>query len=336
MKSKKRISKSVIMIILAVTMFAGVIQVKYVQAASKPSLAKSVTLVEGEKKSLPIKPNGYIITRIQPKSSNYSIASVRNVNGKVRIVGKTAGKTTITTTVRASKNKEVKVFKFKTKVIVKAPTKDKATVTEFSDLKATLSSMPSTGGTVTLNSTNAGEFTIEGGNYSKISLIVNTPSANIVNKATFKDVTIKAIAKEGWSEETSGNNYVFESNSPISFMINRDRTVSSISFMGDVFSAVQSVKVLGTLKRADVKNIAPAEISSMAETSTVGLVNIDKNGAKVTVDARLGSTVSTIHATQPCNIELTGDSTGAIVVEKIDGAILSAADTLTGVIVKKI
>ena len=58
---------------------------------------------------------------------------------------------------------------------------------------------------IVLNSDEEKEFTIEEGDYSKVTLVVNTPNATITNEANFKSVEIHAISKNTWIEKAIGN-----------------------------------------------------------------------------------------------------------------------------------
>ncbi len=60
-------------------------------------------------------------------------------------------------------------------------------------------------GLITLKTDEEVVFTIPEGNYSKQTLVVDAPKADIVNKGVFKVVEIKNIKAETWTEQAIGN-----------------------------------------------------------------------------------------------------------------------------------
>ncbi len=60
-------------------------------------------------------------------------------------------------------------------------------------------------GLITLKTDEETVFTIPEGNYSKQTLVVDVPNADIVNKGVFKAVEIKNIKAETWTEQAVGN-----------------------------------------------------------------------------------------------------------------------------------
>lgn len=60
-------------------------------------------------------------------------------------------------------------------------------------------------GLITLKTDEEAVFTIPEGNYSKQTLVVDVPNADIVNKGVFKAVEIKNIKAETWTEQAVGN-----------------------------------------------------------------------------------------------------------------------------------
>ncbi len=305
-------------------------------AASKPTIAKKATVEIGTPKTLEVNANGYVITRIKPKSSNSIVASVKNVNSRVVITGREKGSCTITTTVRARKGKTIKNFKLKTKVTVKKVKTTSISITSFSELNGALESMQKNGGSVTLNSPEEGSFEIPKASYSKVNLVINAPNAKIVNHATFSSITIKAMKDEKWDEQASGNSFTLESTAALKLVVNAGYSVNSITLSGSVSTGVQTIEVIGSVSNIFVKDIAPADIKATADSSKIGLIEISAIGANVSVDANFGSTVSKVRALKTSNTSLTGNSTAAIIVEKVPQATVSVAETLTGVAVTEI
>jgi hypothetical protein len=58
---------------------------------------------------------------------------------------------------------------------------------------------------INLKTSASAAFTIPQGNYSNVALVVNVPNSVVVNYGVFKSVTIKAIKKDSFTENASGN-----------------------------------------------------------------------------------------------------------------------------------
>lgn len=305
------------------------------EAASKPTVASKATVVKGTTKTIPINGNGFLMLRILPKSSNKSVATVKNVNNNLEVKGKKKGTAVITTTIKAKKHNKTKTYKLKTKITVKVGKVEKLVVNSFADLKKSLEAMQKDGGTVVVNTSEGGDINIAKASYSKVYFIINAPNATITNNAIYKSVTVQSI-KETWYEKASGNNYVFETTRPIRLNIDLDATVNDVRFNGTVTSAVQTVEAFGTLKNAHIENIAPVEIKATAETSRIGYVDIGVFGATVSIETNIGSSISKISVLKTSTLNLTGNSTSLINVEKVSTAIVNVADTLTAVSITEI
>ena len=319
---------------LALALGSCVISVdKPAEAASGPTMAKSVEIIIGHKRNLKIDTHNYMMMSVIPKSSRPWVATCYNKNNRIHIRALTVGKTTITTKIRATKNKKTKIYKLKTKVTILPKNYDDVKVLSFSDLDKNLAeAQKNGGGTVTLNTSESKNYTVKD-DYSKVNLVVYAPNATIENSHKFKSITINSLKEDGWSEHASGNKFTLASTVPTKLYIDMGSTVESVTCEGTVGNALQTVRVQGTLNKATVTGNAPVRFEGPSDPSRISLIVVNRLGANVEIDTNIGATLSKVEVKKACDVELTGNSTAVIRIDKVKEANVKIAEALTGAVV---
>lgn len=118
MLSQKNFIKLVFSFFLAVCFIMPVTGTSLQAKELKPSAPKSLELCPGVTESFPIELNGWTLDSVKVKSSKPSIAYAEAAWDTILVTGKSEGKATITTSIKAKKGKKTKTFKLKTKVNV--------------------------------------------------------------------------------------------------------------------------------------------------------------------------------------------------------------------------
>ena len=134
---------------------------------------------------------------------------------------------------------------------------------------------------ITLKTEEETEFTIPEGNYSKQTLVVDAPKADIVNKGVFKAVEIKNIKPETWTEQAVGN-VIIVSAGKARVVIDEGASASiEVKSDGSKLTLVNN----GTVKELTAGDKAEVEISG---TSTEAIpVNVNAAGAVITTSVPL-------------------------------------------------
>ena len=134
---------------------------------------------------------------------------------------------------------------------------------------------------ITLKTEEETEFTIPEGNYSKQTLVVDAPKADIVNKGVFKAVEIKNIKPETWTEQAVGN-VIIVSAGKARVVIDEGASASiEVKSDGSKLTLVNN----GTVKELTAGDKAEVEISG---TSTESIpVNVNAAGAVITTSVPL-------------------------------------------------
>ncbi len=318
---------------LALVLGASVIITEKPAEAAGPTIAKSVTLIVGHSKTLNINSHNYMMMSVKPKSDETWVAVCSNRNTNVYIRGVHVGKTTITTRIRATKNKKTKIYKLKTKVTVLPKSYDNVKCISFSNLDKKLADIQKHGGgTLTLNTSESKDHKFKD-NYSKVNLVIYAPNATFDNNSKFKSVTINSLKEDGWSEHATGNKFTLSSTVPTKLYIDLGSTVESVTCDGTVGNALQTVRVQGTLNKATVTGNAPVRFEGPSDPSRITLLEIDRLGANVSIDTNIGATLSKVVVKKACDVEITGNSTAVIKVDKVKEANVKIAETLTGAVV---
>ena len=99
------------------------------QAASRPTVSKKVSVDLGEFKKLSIKKNGFVIKKVTAKSKDKSIAKVAKVTKSyITVKGVKKGSAKLAIRIKAAKKgKKIKIYSLTTKVTVNAPAKETQT-----------------------------------------------------------------------------------------------------------------------------------------------------------------------------------------------------------------
>lgn len=323
-------------------------------AAKKPALAsKKGTIKVGQTKTVKIKNvTKKKVKKLTVSSSKKGVATVKK-SGKtaIKVTGKKAGKAKITAKVTLKKAiKKKKVFKLTYTATVKAatpvatetPTEEPAaalTVTSFADLLSTLAeaqAMPN-GAQVTLTTSEAVSFEIPEAVYNKVDLVVDAANADIVNAATFKSVTIKAIKASTWTEKGKANRFIVTAATPVRIIADAIAEIVSIVFKGTA-AAASKIEVAGKVDQIRVESNAPVDVTATG-TANIGEVDVAStaSGAKVDITANGTATVGTVKVEDTkAAVVVEGDSKNAIKVEAVTGATIDTTKAPAGTTVTEI
>ena len=116
-------------------------------------------------------------------------------------------------------------------------------------------------GLITLKTNAKAKFTIPEGNYSKQTLVVDAPNADIENKGVFKSVEIKNIKSDTWIEQAVGNTLVITAPN-VRIIIDKEASSSiEVKSEGGKLILVNN----GTVKELNVEVKGTIEISGSSK-----------------------------------------------------------------------
>ncbi|MHB8131694.1 MAG: SwmB domain-containing protein [Mobilitalea sp.] len=162
---------------------------------------------------------------------------------------------------------------------------------------------------ITIATKEALTFVIPKGDYSKKTLIVDAPNADVENYGIFKEITIKAIRDNTWIEYADGN-IVYLTDDVTSFIIEAGAQVKRIVL--DRPNATLNLEIRGT-----VEQITVTQPSSL---------NITGGGGNVPVTVEDTAGGSTITTSMPLNLELKA-RTEVILEEGAEETILDKSES---------
>ncbi|WP_281532486.1 Ig-like domain-containing protein [Anaerocolumna aminovalerica] len=136
---------------------------------------------------------------------------------------------------------------------------------------------------ITLKTDEETVFTIPEGNYSKQTLVVDAPKADIVNKGVFKAVEIKNIKSETWTEQAVGNVLVVSA-AKVRIIINKEAS-SSVKVKSD--SSKLTLVNNGTVKELTVDAKAEVTISGTSKDA----IPVNANAADAVITTSIPLTV---------------------------------------------
>ncbi len=254
-----------------------------------------------------------------PASSNdkttwsTSNASIAKPDNKGKFVALKTGKVKITAKTLSGAKNTVTI-----KVVDKA-----GTVTNEADLKAYLASKVST---ITIATGGALNITIPEGNYSKKTLVVDAPQADITNNGKFASIQIKQIKSDTWFENAIGNLLKIDASNSRVVVGPKASVKIEITKEGAVFKLVNNGKVekVEVLKKADItisgdsKQMIPVVVSvpNVVITSSVPLavdckakaeLNLLPGAEGTKVTAANKDAVPTIKGNISVNVTVAGD-----------------------------
>ncbi|MBO6108332.1 MAG: Ig-like domain-containing protein, partial [Eubacterium sp.] len=351
-KIKKNLKRTSACLLSAVLTVSGLGSFPDSDAAAKPSMASSVTVVEKGSGKLTIKAGAFSIKKVKAKSAQPKIAAVRVKKNVITIKGKKQGKTVINTTVNAVKNGVSKTFTYKTKVTVKADggviiNSQKELEKALKDKKTKL---------ITIGK-KAAKINIPKGNYNKTDLIVNAPKASVVNEGTFKSIEIQAIAMNTWHEMGKKNEIAITSKTPVNIIVDQIAQIKSLIFKGSaqkqstvavagnvgniIVEASISVNIVAegsaNVSRFSIETSASVRIEAKGK-SQIGTVEVSGKGADVGVNAGEESSIGTVEVRESASGEA-GVTEGQTKVEvkaegkaKVDQVTTAAGNTDVAVV----
>ena len=341
MTRKTRKSMAVIMS-LALAASGLAVNNSDVSAAAKVKLSASkATIKVGASKTVTVKGvKASKVKKLSLSTSKKAVATAKKVsNVKFSVTGKKAGKATITAKVTLKKAVAgKKSYKLKFAATVKAV----ATATEvsaFADLEKTLAKAQASGAPVTVSSTEEGAFTIAKADYSKVDLTINAPKADVINNATFKSVTIKAIKASTYTENAA-NNVIVDSETESSVKVPAGASGANITTKNP--AAKTNVIIEGALTALNIQGAGPVAVKTLAsailntininagsqtdiqatEKSKIGSINVNQGAAaaKIDISATTEAAIDNVKATVDAQMTVGGNSNAKTTVEKPAGS----------------
>lgn len=286
-----------------------------VQAAAKtPKL--SVTkknMTEGQSFTLKVK-NKPAKATLTWKSSNKKVATVTK-KGVVKAVKK--GKATVSVKVKV-KGKKTKTLK----CVVTVKAKASQTVSTQKALNDALKDKNVK--TITLKTDAAKLFTVSAGNYSNKTFVVDAANADVVNSGVFKEIRIKNIKPDTFTEKAVGNKItvsakkarvvvdkgaevanvaVTTANADVLVIVNSDAVVDTVAVNAE--NAKVAVAAEGTVSKVDVaeKSEVTVDVAKDAKVETVAV-----NAADAKVNVTADGTVSKVEVAQAAEVKVSGNT----------------------------
>ncbi|MDO4978149.1 MAG: Ig-like domain-containing protein [Eubacteriales bacterium] len=216
------------------------------------------------------------------KGVSYSSSdnNIAKVNDSGVVTGVAVGQATITVTSKDSSSITASL-----EVTVKDADSTTANVASKEDLDAALSNENIS--IVNISTTDSLNLTIEEGDYSSVSLIINAPNGHIVNKAKFKDITIKAISPSTFVEMADGN------------IINYEAPTGSVTISE---GAISSINVLDGAEKLNLE--VDGTLSSLVIATPDTEINVHGDTAQLSVPVKVTAeaTDTTIKTSNDLNI----------------------------------
>lgn len=314
-----------------------------VQAAAKtPKL--SVTkknMTEGQSFTLKVK-NKPAKATLTWKSSNKKVATVTK-KGVVKAVKK--GKATVSVKVKV-KGKKTKTLK----CVVTVKAKASQTVSTQKALNDALKDKNVK--TITLKTDAAKLFTVSAGNYSNKTFVVDAANADVVNSGVFKEIRIKNIKPDTFTEKAVGNKItvsakkarvvvdkgaevanvaVTTANADVLVIVNSDAAVDTVAVNAE--NAKVAVAAEGTVSKVDVaeKSEVTVDVAKDAKVETVAVnaadakVNVTADGAVSKVEVAQAAEVKVSGSTKDIPVAITADAAGAKVTAETPIKVEAAA-----------
>lgn len=314
-----------------------------VQAAAKmPKL--SVTkknMTEGQSFTLKVK-NKPAKATLTWKSSNKKVATVTK-KGVVKAVKK--GKATVSVKVKV-KGKKTKTLK----CVVTVKAKASQTVSTQKALNDALKDKNVK--TITLKTDAAKLFTVSAGNYSNKTFVVDAANADVVNSGVFKEIRIKNIKPDTFTEKAVGNKItvsakkarivvdkgaevanvaVTTANADVLVIVNSDAAVEKVAINAENAKVVVAAE--GTVSKVDVaeKSEVTVDVAKDAKVETVAVnaadakVNVTADGAVSKVEVAQAAEVKVSGSTKDIPVAITSDAAGAKVTAETPIKVEAAA-----------
>lgn len=329
-------------------------------AASTPTVAKSLTIMAGKKKTIKVKG-----TFIKSKAFKSSKTKIATVSKKGVVTAKKAGNCKITVTVKYRKKKNAKKLfskKLTCKVTVKSasvtptpaaeqtavPTPDSTpTVTPSATPAVTAAPADRTVATqeeldaalkesatrsLTLKTDSAEKFMIPAGEYKNIDLTVNAPNADIENNGVFQSVTVQAVKADTWTEKAKGN--VFTVTAPAAHIIvAKEADVSKMTILNTAEKPKLTITAEGNLGLVAVRTAAELVLDGKrTEAVSVTTANDAKDveiTAKipVTIAAETNGNITLEKGAEGSKIVVNSASLSAVKIKNNTGAAIEVVGT---------
>lgn len=329
-------------------------------AASTPTVAKSLTIMAGKKKTIKVKG-----TFIKSKAFKSSKTKIATVSKKGVVTAKKAGNCKITVTVKYRKKKNAKKLfskKLTCKVTVKsapvtptpaaeqtaAPTPDSTptvtpsatpavtaapadrTVATQEELEAALKETATR--SLTLKTDSAEKFMIPAGEYKNIDLTVNAPNADIENNGVFQSVAVQAVKADTWTEKAKGN--VFTVTAPAAHIIvAKEADVSKMTILNTAEKPKLTITAEGNLGLVAVRTAAELVLDGKrTEAVSVTTANDAKDveiTAKipVTIAAETNGNITLEKGAEGSKIVVNSASLSAVKIKNNTGAAIEVVGT---------
>lgn len=283
------------------------------------------TLTVGQTYKLKLKNNalGWKVTNAASKDSN--VCKAVNKKTYVKLAAKSEGRTTVRVTLKTAKRKGANATKrLSCRVNVKPlgsmeepdtpaepqepETRTDVTVGTQAELNEALANQDYT--KITLQTNEAGIFTIPAGEHANVDFTVNAPNADVENHAVFRSITIQDIKENTWKEYAKGN-LLKILDEKASLVIDAAASVKEITYAGTGVSTALKLDIHGTVERIDFQTSVKVTVM-VAETASVAGIRCFAQKTEVKLDVR--GTVGSVSLEADVALDLTGSPKEAVAV----------------------
>lgn len=221
-KGRRRLYQKVLAVSLSAAMAVSFLPANIMPAAAAAKTYVSMrtafkTLQVGQKNRMTLKNNtaGWKIQKISTNDESIAAVSAKTEKS-FQIQGKKIGRTTVKAVLKTTSRKKhtSKTVRCRVNVIAAedtAPTPEPEQPTPVTEAEVSTQEqldqalLNASLKKLTIASENAAKFVIPAGSYENVSLIVDTPAADIENSGVFRSVEIRAVKPDTWFEKAVGN-----------------------------------------------------------------------------------------------------------------------------------
>ena len=274
-----------------------------------PKFAKtSYTITKGGNVQLSLK-NIYSKSSYKWYTENASIAKV---NSKGKVVGVGVGKTKVSVKIYIPKTstRSAKVIVRKVNIIVKNSVTNKSVIVS-NQKELTKALLDKNVCQITIKTDDKVVLTIPQGNYSKVKMNVDAPNADIINNGVFKEILIKKIATDTWTEKAKGNVLILDAAAG-HIVIPKTSNIKQIQIVNA--NSNFKLDVQGDIDKITINSPSKVEINI---TGTVGSVDVNSR-ATVSVDGT---------SKEPIEVKVSEKADGTMLNSNVKVDVTSGSDT---------
>ena len=319
---KKNIGQRLLVALMALALFATILPVKTVSAATQTQATK--VTINNAIKVMNVGSNYTLTSKISPKtatskvtytSSNKKVATVTK-DGVIK--AKKSGWVTVTAKTSNGKKDQCKIL-----VVSKYG---------YTSLQSRVDLMLKADNIkyITINNPDKeAKYKIELGTYKDKTLAVNAPKSDINNHATFKKIKLVDIKNGTWNEFGKGNNFVI-TDDEFSLHVKRGASVGTIS-INSTTNATMTVdgkieKLILSGSNSSINLVVNNSIGAIELTEKVNLV-ISGKASEVQVVVKAGAEGTTIEAANADALQIDNQSKGDI---HLNGEVVKSSEDQTG------